>query len=58
MLQSRKMKRGWGIKAHIVLQVGLAAIEEQHPAGLVVAVLTAEVKRREPASVLDVEVCF
>ena len=52
------MKRGWGIKSHIVLQVRLAAIEEQHPAGLVVAVLAAEVKRRKPASVLDVEVCF
>ena len=52
------MKRHWTIKSHIVLQVRLAAIEEQHPAGLVVAVLTAEVKRREPAPVLDVEVCF
>ena len=52
------MKRGWRIKSYVVLQVGLAAIEEQHPAGLVVAVLTAEVKRRKPASVLDVEVCF
>ena len=52
------MRRDWRIKSHIVLQVRLAAIEEQHPAGLVVAVLTAEVKRREPAPVLDVEVCF
>ena len=52
------MKHGWGIKSHIVFQVRLAAIKEQHPAGLVVAVLTAEVKRREAAPVLDVEICF
>ena len=44
--------------SHVVLQVGLAAVEEQHTAGLVVAVLTAEVERREPAPVLDVEICF
>ena len=52
------MKHSWRIKSHIVLQVRLAAIEQQHPAGLVVAILTAKVKRREPASVLDVEICF
>ena len=46
------------LRSHIVLQVRLAAIEEQHAAGLVVSILTAEVKRREPAPVLDVEICF
>ena len=46
------------LRSHIVLQVRLAAIEEQHTAGLVVSILTAEVKRREPAPVLDVEICF
>ena len=44
--------------SYVVLQVWLAAVEEQHAAGLVVSVLTAEVKRREPAPVLDVEICF
>ena len=45
-------------RSHIVFQVRLAAVEEQHSTGLVVTVLTAEVKWREPAPVLDVEICL
>ena len=43
---------------HVVLDVWLASPEQQDPAGLVVAVLAAQVERREPAPVLDVEICL
>ena len=43
---------------YIVLDVWFAAVQQQQPAGLVVAVLAAQVERREPAPVLDVEICL
>ena len=42
--------------SHVVLDVWLAPGEEEDPAGLVVAVLAAEVQGGEPATVLDVGV--
>lgn len=41
---------------HIILDVRPAARQQQHAAGLVVAVLAGKVQRREAALVLDVDV--
>ncbi len=41
---------------HVVLDVGLASRAEQHPARLVVAILTAQVQRREAAAIPQVVV--
>ena len=46
----------WLQSTHIVLDVRLAAAEEEDAAGLVVAVLAAEMERCKPAPVLDVRV--
>ena len=43
---------------HIVFKVWFTAIQQQHPASLVMTVLTAKVKGSKATSVLDVEVCL
>ena len=43
---------------HVVLDVGLAAGAQEHPAALVVAVLAAEVERGEAAAVPQVVVAL
>ena len=45
-------------RTHVVLDVGLAAGPEEHPAALVVAVLAAEVERGEAAAVPQVVVAL
>ena len=42
--------------SYIILDVGSAAVQQQHPGGLVVPVLAAEVERGEAAPVLHVHV--
>ena len=41
---------------YIVFQVGLAAVQQQNSAGLIVAILTAEMKRSKSSPVFYVEI--
>ena len=47
---------GGSSSTYIVFQVGLAAVQQQNSAGLVVAILTAEMKRSKSSPVFYVEI--
>ena len=43
---------------YIVFEIWFAPIQQEHPASLIMTVLTAEVKRSKATSVFDVEICL